>query len=231
MREYGKSFAWIVFLLAGWGLFPGPLSADIIPSGSKPLLRCFMMDNLQKYPEYIIINHHESLLGGHMILTAGKCAVVDNKYNPIHLYALSRSAMQGIDIPTERTAEANFFRSRQNSPHTGVDIPGPDWIHEDDSLKRITYTLSIKELADNVFTVSKKAITYEYEDGGREALSYRQQDTEPAPSRPLKPIPSFAGEETSASGIFTSVWYFGVPAVALLAILVVYMKRRRQRSV
>jgi len=217
---------WATVLVALVGLHA---HADVIPPGARTIPRCFTLENLDEHPDYAVVVYFLGPWGGHRVAQPGDCITVDNKYRRVGLYAVERSALEQLEIPEERKAEARFFEAHSALMRADASLEGSDWVREDDPRVRVSYTLRIAALSpDTGFVIEKQAVTYHYADGTRETRTFADQAVTPVPSRPVLPLPSF-DDPTPGERLLRAV-YVALPAAALVATILVVFRRRRSRD-
>ena len=219
------------FLLA---LVPGAARADVIPPGAKPVQYCFEITNATAFPDYVIVA--ALVPSGHRVI-AGGCT------DPIRgakLYAMKRADYDPATIPQDFQAQQTFFASSPKVIRPGVQVSALRTVEQADRRTAIVDVLTIAALTDATFELRFVSVRYTFSDGTMQELPYQQQGVRPDPNvAPVAPSPGTTASPgsaiqqpvvpsaTTADRTFSLAWFAFLPLVALIAIGVVVLLRRR----
>ena len=193
-------------------IMPSMVSADITPLGYKYIYPDFQVSNIDNYPDYIFTTSFQDPMCGHEIINQDEC--ISFYWSSQTIYAIKKSDFNEEKIETKYGGNIFYFKPNFSFVSFNLEIERIGYIPETDPREKVVDVLEITSLSEDDFEIRKSKVIYTYTDGTTEEKTYFNQDIRPEPS--IKSVlPQW----------FVILWYFVLPIIALVIIVIVLMRR------
>ena len=199
-------------------LIPSIVTADLIAPGTKYVYYSFKISNMDEYPEYTFIAYFQNPVGGHEVIEQGE-SISFYKFSNPKIYAIKKSDFNEEDIGTDDLEEKEYFENNTKLIPSEIVIYSVSSASLNDPVEKITDILEIVNLDDNNLEIRYSKVQYTYVDETTEELDYQTDDIRPEPSK-----------EGIMPMLFARFWYVILPIMALVAIALILVLRKRRKK-
>lgn len=203
-------FIILIATLLFTGLAPQAYADTINPS-QHFMDHCFQVANISAYPEYTFISRtFTNRLAGEIwtnkVISRSSCSKFDREVSQLQICATKNK----FDV---QTIPDSFIKSIACSKV--LELQSISALPNSNPTQKITDVLSIDKVTDADLQIRKLKVVYNYKDGTVEELPYTNQDVRPVSSRAITGV------------LLDKLLWYGLPAGALLAILLIVIRKRR----
>lgn len=191
--------------------------ADLIVPGTKSIISCYKVSNVGDYPDYVFLMYPVGVGAGYQTITSDSCLAFYKLVSP-SIYAVKKTDFSESDIGENYTLQKNYFQNNSKVIHSDIQLTSYGSVQENDPLNKVDITLRIASLNNGNLDIQKSKIIYTYTDGSSEEKVYPSQDITPGPSR-----------RAILPWWFTQIWYFILPVLAFVAIVLVLWFRKSRK--
>jgi len=189
-----------------------PVYVDVIDPDEKEVQTSYQIINLDSYPDYVFLLYGYPFYHDIVVLNSSQFSFY--KFSTLSVYAVEKSNFNEDELrQLNETQLQDYFANSTKVIRSDLELEGSyGTVNVANPLSEVLIELEITSLNHTHLEIKKKRIIYTYEGGGVKSADYQDQNTTPQPG----PVPS--GTDM--------IWYFGLPLIALAAILIVLLRRR-----
>jgi hypothetical protein len=185
--------------------------ADVIEPGKKTIPISYVIENINDYQDYIVLLHGNPS-PDYIILNSSSFNFY--KLSDTSIYAVSKSQFNESDLQGKNQSSLDsYFKNNSQVINSSLKLDG---IYKSvgtyDPLSNVTIVLRIKSINPSGMEIEKSKIIFQYSDGSTIEKPFPNQNS--TPNNPSQP-----------AGIL-SYWYYILPILAALAILIIILVRK-----
>ena len=206
--------------------------ADMVPHGFKGISYCFVLEDQEKYSEYVFLLYGEPLVHGG-IINLGEC-IQFYKYTQPHIYAIKAENFSPEELErlidnlrnTGREGELqlnDYFDDNIEMIKSNfyLSVYGAGTISKYEPLTSVQEYIKIAEINSQSLILIKDKVIFSYEDGSSETKRFLAQDIFPEPSK-SSILPWWTD-----TALFISLFVLIILAVIMFIIILIKRIRRR----
>lgn len=186
------------------------VSADVIDPGQKEVALYYQITNINSYTNYVFLLHGNPS-PSFMVLDSTDFNFY--KLSTASIYAVKKSYFNQTKLEKMTSKQLdNYFTNNTNVIASNIKLKGGyGSVNLTNSLNKVVIQLEITSLNQNNLEIKKTRAKYFYTDGSTKTADFIDQNTIPTPNTSFTPM--------------DIIWYFFVPLIAVVAILLVMLRR------
>jgi hypothetical protein len=186
-------------------------SADVINPGEKEVKLYYQITNINNYQDYIFLLHGNpspSLL----LLNSSEFSFY--KFSTATIYAAPKSDFNISELNNlNSTEQDNFIENNAKLIPSNLTLEGTyGMVNQASTLEKVVVELEITSLNQSALQITKTRAKYYYLDGSTRTVNFTDQNVTAPPDTSLNAV--------------DILWYFLLPLIAVVALLLLIMRRR-----
>ncbi len=205
--KFGNLLAMFLALLFLFSL--GPVYGDVLEPGKKTVPIYYVLENIDDYPGYVFLLHGNPS-PDFQILNSSSFTFY--KFSVASIYAVNQSDFNPEVLKSMDSSQLDaYFQNDSRVLNSNLKLEAIyDTVSDTNPLENATIMLKVVSLDENSLKINKDRVVFGYNDGQTEEKSFMDQNN--TPSAP-----------TTEGNLY---WYYLVPILAVVAILLVLLHRR-----
>jgi hypothetical protein len=199
----------VMFLVLVFVFSLSPVYGDVVEPGKKTVPIYYVLENINDYPGYVFLLHGNPS-PDFQILNSSPFTFY--KFSTASIYAVNQSDFNLEVLQVMDSSQLDtYFQNDSRVLNSNLQLEAIyDTVSDTSPLENATILLKVVFLDDNSLKIEKDRVVFGYIDGQTEEKSYVDQNTTPS-------APPLDGN---------LYWYYLVPILAAVAILLVLLYRR-----
>lgn len=198
-----------LILMVIFCLYPlASVSADVINPGEKEVPLYYQITNINSYQDYVFLLHGNpspSLL----LLNSSEFGFY--KLSTATIYAFPKSDFNNSQLNS--TEQDDFFKNNSKLIPSNLTLEGSlGTVNQTSSLQKVLVELEITSINQTALKIKKTRAIYYYQNGSTKTVNFTDQNVTAPSDTP-----------TNTTDL---LWYFLLPLVAVVAILLLVLRRR-----
>ena len=188
--------------------------ADVIEPGKKEIKLSYQISNINNFPMYVFLLHG-SPSPPYEILNTSEFSFY--KLSTASIYTVKRSVFN-MDILNQnnQSAVVDYFNNNSNVIHSNLELEGSyGTVDTNNQLDGALIVLKIVAVNDTALEIKKSKIIFSFTDGSTQEKTFEADNNTPVPSK------------TKDGTIIFYLWYLLLPLMSAIAIIGIFLYRRR----
>jgi hypothetical protein len=191
--------------------------ADVIEPGKKEIKLSYQISNINNFPMYVFLLHG-SPSPPYEILNASEFSFY--KLSTASIYAVKRSTFnKDVLNQNNQSAVDNYFNNNSNVIPSNLELEGSyGTVDTNNQLNGALIVLEIVSINDTSLEIKKSKIIFSFIDGTTQEKTFKSDNSTPVPTK------------TKEIATIDYLWYLVLPLMAAIAIIGIFLYRRRESS-
>lgn len=186
---------------------------DVIDPDQKEIPIYYQISNINSYPDYVFL-FHGNPSPSFTVLDTGQFSFY--KLSTVSIYAVNKADFNLSQLENFNSIQLdNYFTNNTSVIPSQLHLKGSyGAVDQTSTLTKVIIELKITSINHTDLIIKKNKIIYIYADGSNKSAEYQDQNITPQPDN---------NPDTN-----NNLWYFLLPVMAVIAILMVFLYRRSQ---